>query len=117
MITTSLLAAAFIVLLGLEWRYQLTSVRITVAVLAFVVWLFSQPLPRRAARRVIGSSPAARVTQFSDGSPVSEYASGVLTMERAALEDVKMGLPVRLLSVGVLLWLACSPASRKAHGP
>ncbi len=114
---TTLLALVFAVLLWLEWRYQLRSVRIAAALLALIIWLFAQPLPHRAARRVIAAQPAERVTRIADGPPLSEYASGVVTMEDAVVEDMKADDNVRLLSVGVLLWLACSPVFRRVRGP
>lgn len=113
---TTLLALVFAVLLWLEWRYQLRSVRIAAAVLALVVWLFAQPLPHGAARRAIAAQPAERVTRIANGPPLSEYASGVLTMEDAVVEDMKADDNVRLLSLGVLVWLACSPVFRRGRG-
>lgn len=114
---TIILALVFAVLLGVEWRYRLRSVRITAAVLALASWLFAQPLSDRAARRVIAAPMAERVTRTPDGTPLSDYESGVLTMEEAVVEDVMMGASVRLLSVGALLWLACSPVFRRRVGP
>lgn len=107
----------FAVLLGFEWRYRLRSVRITAAVLALASGLFAQPLSNRAARRVIAAPMAERVTRTPDGTPLSDYESGVLTMEEAVVEDVMMGAPVRLLSVGALFWLACSPVFRRRVQP
>ena len=113
---TIVLVLVFAVLLGFEWRNRLRSLRIAAAVLALAVCLFAQPLPRRAARRAIVAPSAERVTQIADGPPLSEYASGVVTMEQAIVEDAKMDAYARLLSVGVLFWLACSPVFRRARG-
>ena len=112
---TVLLAVVFALLLGLEWRFRLRSVRVGAALLALGVWLVAQPLPRRAARRVIGAPPAERVTRIADGPPLSEYASGVVTMEQAVVDDAMMDSNARILSVGVLFWLACSPGFRRVH--
>lgn len=111
---TMLVALVFAVLLGLEWRYRLRSMRVGVASLALIVLWFAQPLPHRAARRAFSAPPAERVTELR-GSPLSEYMSGVLTMEQAVAEDARMDAGARLLCVGVLFWLACSPALRRAR--
>ena len=108
---TTLLALVFAVLLGLEWRYRLKSVRVGVAALALGVWLFTQPLPHRAARRVIHLPPAERVTKILDWD-LPPYQSGVVTMEQAVVRDAAMFANDRLISVGVLFWLACSPVLR-----
>ena len=112
----TLLAVVFAVLLWLEWRYRLRSVRIVAAVLALVIWLFWQPSPHGVARRVIAAAPAERVQRIGDGPPLSEYASGVITMELALVEDAMRDENVRLMSIGVLFWLACSPVFRSRHG-
>ena len=113
-----LLALLFAMLLGIEWRYRLRSARLAAAMLAVAAWLFVQPTPPRAAREVMWAPPAARVTRMRpvDG-PLSEYQSGVATMERAVEDNIRMGEDTRVLCVGVLFWLACSPAFRTARGP
>ena len=112
---TLLLGLACAVLLALEWRYRLKSVRVTTAFIALVVWLYAQPNPTRAARRALEVPPAERVSGIR-GNALSEYASGVRTMERAAGDDAMIFDKERLLSVGVLLWLACSPVFRRVCG-
>lgn len=106
---TVLLALVFLVLLALEWRYRLKSVRVIAVLLAMAVWSFFQPIPDRAARRAIVMPPAQRVTELARGGPLSEYASGVATMERAVYDDMNLSANERFLSVVVLFWLACSP--------
>ena len=113
---TILLALVFAALLGLEWRYHLKSVRLGTAALALGVWLFVQPNPTRAARRALDTPPAERVTEIA-GTPLSEYAIGVRTMEQAAGDDAMMFVTDRLMSVGVLFWLACSPVFRGPRRP
>jgi hypothetical protein len=108
MSATLLVAATFVVMLLLDWRFRLKSLRVCTALLALVVMFFAQPSPRRAAREAIAASPAERVAVLQ-GAPVSDYDSGVLTMERAVIADSRIGAAASLLSVGVLLWLACSP--------
>jgi hypothetical protein len=115
-IETVVLALLFAVLLGVEWRYRLRSARIVAALIAVAALQFFEPSPRQAARRVIGAPPAERVTQWSDGRPLSDYQSGVVTMEEAVYDDAKFHSTLRLLCGGVLLWLACSPAFRRPPG-
>jgi hypothetical protein len=105
-----LLAVAFAVLLGFEWRYRLKSLRLGAAVLALGVWVFAQPVPHRATRRAIAMPPTERVTHIVEGDTLSEYVIGVLTMAQAVSDDAKPGASSRLLALGVLLWLACSPS-------
>jgi hypothetical protein len=69
-----LLGLFFTVLLALEWRYRLRSVRMATALLALVLWFFSQPNPTRAARWAIAMPVTERVTEIG-GVPLSEYAS------------------------------------------
>ena len=52
---------------------------------------FSEPVPRRDARNVIGLAPSKRVTSLLPGQPLSDYASGVVTMERATVADMADG--------------------------
>lgn len=113
---TIVLALAFAALLGLEWRYRLTSVRLATAALALGVWLFVQPCPTCAARRALDTPSTQRVTEVA-GTPLSEYAIGVRTMERAVGDDAMMFATDRLMSVGVLFWLACSPVFRGPRRP
>ena len=105
----------FVVLLGLEWRYQLSSLRVAAAFVALVLWFFTQTNIAGSARWAIAMPPAERVTMIH-GQPLSEYASGVATMEQVAGDDAMGKVNERLLSVGVLLWLACSPVFRRARG-
>jgi hypothetical protein len=108
---TALVALIFGVLLIFEWRYQLRSVRLGIIMLSLVVWLFSQPNYTAAARRISVAPPEERVTQRY-GSEISEYESGVVTMYEAIDEAVEGRFGVRLLVLGVLVWLASSPVLR-----
>jgi hypothetical protein len=113
---TILLAILFAFLLGLEWRYRSGSIRVAAASLALVVLFFAQPIATRAARRALVMSPAERVTRVG-GDQLSEYASGGRTMEQAVADDVDLDADARLLSLGILFWLACSPVLRRARRP
>jgi hypothetical protein len=110
-----LISLVFAVLLGIEWRWRLRSVRLAAVFLALVIWFFAQPVAHRAARRAISEPVEERVTRIADGPPLSDYASGVATMERDVMEDVLQGANFRLICEVVVLWLACSPVLRRAH--
>ncbi len=112
---TAAIAVVFAILLGLEWHYRFRSLRLAAALMALVVWMSLQPLPTRAARRALAMPDSQRVTQRSNGDPLSGYDSGVRTMEQAVAEDIALEANERLLAVAVLLWLACSPVIRRAH--
>jgi len=111
---TLVVALVFLVLLALEWRLQFKSPRVVSIVLALMLLEFSQPSNRRAARRAVDLPESERVLQIPGGPPVSEYASGVLTMEREANEDAQFGSGSRLLCIFVLTWFACTPLYRRA---
>ena len=113
--TTLVIALVFVLLLGLErWR-GLRSVRIFAAVLALTVLFVAQPGYTRAARSALGMPSSERITHIR-GDRLSEYASGVRTMEQAVADDAKMGSHARLLALGVLFWLACSPVLPRRSG-
>lgn len=107
-------ALIFAALLGVEWRTRLAVVRLGTAILALVVLLVAQPNYTTAARRVSVAPPGERVTMLR-GSPISEYESGVATMVEAIDEAGEERAGVRMLAVGVLFWLACSPVLRGAR--
>lgn len=113
MYTTMLVALAFAVLVGLEWRYRLKRLRLAAILLALLVMLFAQPSSTRAARWAISAPPEQRIEEL--GSPLSEYESGVETMRQAVEQDSAIGSDARLLSVAVLVWLACSPMISRAR--
>ena len=113
MTDTTILGLTFILLLALEWRYRWRVVRVGAAVLAFLVWFLSQPSAYRAARLAMAMPPAERVTQFPGGRHLSEYESGVLTMKRVVSDDIEGSWNISIIPVGVLVWLACSPAFRR----
>jgi hypothetical protein len=112
MIGTIAVAAFFAILLVLEWRYRRAIIRLVTAALALLLLLLTQPNFHRAARRALDAPLEARVPQFGDTS-VTSYESGVFTMERAIAADNDMFENEKLLALGVLMWLACSPALRR----
>jgi|SRR6266511_1464215 len=112
----TLLLLAFVLLLWFEWRYRRKSVRMLTIVIALVVWSYSQPSLTRASRRAILAPLPERVTTIG-GNPIGEYESGVHTMTQAVEDEGKIVEKEYLLSLGVLLWLACSPVLPRARGP
>lgn len=112
---TGIFALIFTVLLGFEWRYRFSSIRLVTAILTLIVLLFAQPNYTNAARRVSVASPEERVTRIG-GSPISEYESGVATMVTAIDEVQEEHSDIRLIALGVLFWLACSPVLRSTPG-
>jgi hypothetical protein len=113
-IETIVLAAFFAVALGLEWRLRRRSLRLGVASLALLVLFFSQTNLTGARRWALAAPPDERVTTLH-GSPLPEYHSGVHTMSQAVSDYAVRGEMARLLAVGVLFWLACSPVVRGAR--
>lgn len=112
MTETIVVAALFLVVAAVEWKYQWPFIRLLMVVLALLVLVFTDPSPRRAARRAIVAPSMERVTELR-GSRLSDYGSGVVTMERAMVEDAKMFKNENLLALAALIWLACSPAVRR----
>ena len=116
-------ALAFAVLLALEWRYRLRTLRIAGAVMAVTMFFFFAPTYHAAWRRAMSTPPAERIKHYTGLLPdsnarlLSEYESGVFTMHRAVVENAGGYARERRLALGVLFWLACSPAFRSARGP
>lgn len=110
-------ATVFLLLLGLEWKYRLRSVRVGTAVLAIVMFLFSQPNPHAAWRRAISTPAEQRVTVWPgrDGERLSDYQSGVFTMYQAVADNAAGYARERRLGVAVLFWLACTPGLRRVR--
>jgi len=115
MIRTIVIVLIFVGLLVIEWRYKLRSVRLGAVFLAVVLAFFTGGNLTAARRQALDMPAAQRITQVA-GHQVSDYASGVFTMAQAA-SDSAMFETEYSLSWAVLLWLACSPAFRRAHTP
>ena len=115
----AVVAVVFALLLGLEWRDRRRWLRLGTALLALVVLGWYQPNYTGARRRALSASPEERVTRFPDAGrggyrAFSDYESGVLTAMRDVGEAAAFGEGVRMVAVGALFWLACSPAVRRA---
>jgi hypothetical protein len=116
----AVVATAFVLLLGLEWRYRRRRLRLASALLALLLLGWYQPDYTGSRRRALAASPAERVTriaQVGEGGyrTLSYYESGVHTSIQAVTEAAAFGAGVRLAAVGALVWLACSPALRRAE--
>ena len=107
------LAIALAALLAVEWRRPFRSVRVLAVLVAVLQLGFAEPLPGRAMRTVIGAPRAERATALGGSDSVGDYASGVLTMQRAVERDAALGTPYRAIAVGGLVWLALSPTIRR----
>jgi hypothetical protein len=111
---TLIVALVFFVLLVIERRRRRRSIRIACVALALVLLFVYQPNYGRSARRALDLPRSERVLQYSDGTKLPEYMSGVRTMERESAVDDRWGLGPRLLCTLVLTWLACTPLFRGA---
>jgi hypothetical protein len=107
---TTLLGLIFVVILAIEWRYRLRIVRLGAAVRALFTLFFAQANLTGALRRAMLMPPAQRITQIPGHGPLSDYQIGVVTMEQAVVDDAEVGSNARLMAIGMLAWLACSPA-------
>ena len=113
MTTATVLALMFAVLLGLEWRYRLKSLRVIAVLLALVVfWLFGGPDYTIAGRRASAASPEERIRVLR-GDTLSEYMSGVDIMREYLAESEKANDPPRRIALGALVWLGCAPLFRR----
>ena len=112
MTVTSGLAIVFAVLLVLEWRYRLKTLRLAAAVLAVAALWFFQPLITNATRAALARSPAERERVPFPGA--SDYEKGVFAMAGEVSARMNHTAGARRLSAGVLFWLACSPVFRRA---
>lgn len=110
---TVVVSLIFVFLLALEWWRGGRAVRVGTVLFALVVLGFAQPIPYRAMRRTIDLPRAERDTTFGvGGRRLSEYESGVMTMMRMVMVDGEIGAYARAVALGVLVWLAVSPAFR-----
>lgn len=113
---TVFVALGFAVLLVCDWRYQLRTVRLGAVTLSLVVLFFAEPSYVPVARRVSVAPPEERITQLH-GRPISEYLSGVTTMYEAIGEVDAARANLRVIALGALVWLACSPVLRRPRSP
>ena len=110
---TLAVALVFAVLLGLAWRYPRRRLRLGTIALALLLWVLAQPSLTVAGRQASAAGPGERSTQLR-GEPLSEYMSGVDTMRRFMLEQIRATYGMQLIAVGALAWLACTPAFRRS---
>ena len=118
MSATFIVAAAFAVLLALEWRYRRRPLREGTALMALAVLFYFQPNCTWARRRALGTPSSDRVTLNPVGAgrdTLSEYHRGVYTtMDWVAYSDASCRRPLhgsrRTLLVSML---AGAPASAR----
>lgn len=113
MSATGVIALMFAVLLGVEWRYSWRSVRTGIVMLALVVFGVFPTGPNYtiAGRRATAVPLNERVRVFN-GDTLSQYVTGVVIM-REFLQESEQSSGPRLIVLGVLVWLACSPVFRR----
>jgi hypothetical protein len=114
--TTVLLILFFIGLLVLEWRYRQRLLRAMAIAISLIVMLFAQPGFHRAARVAFWRPEAERILRIGNRR-VTDYESGIMTMEQALVEDASIGADARHISLAVLIWLALTPILRDRHIP
>ena len=107
-------------LLILEWRRRWPAIRVLLVLMALFQLWFGQPVPYRAVRAVYNLPADQRVTIWSerDSVRVDDYRSGVLTLARAVQGEFEGGRWDRMISLGMLVWLAVSLGlPRRATAP
>lgn len=104
------LACILILLLALDWRYRSRMPRMVAVLLVLMVMVGTRPSARAAARAALKTPRSERVVEL--GGPLSDYESGVLTMEDAVVERKRANANARLLALGALVWLAMTPVLR-----
>jgi|SRR5690606_34960143 len=114
MISTALLALLYIVLAICDWVYSSRVLRASTVAIVILALIFTQSMPRRAARVAWITAPAERVV-FGLGKELNAYESGVLTMEREIVRDKEAMLPSRFLTHALLVWFALAPVLRPRH--
>jgi hypothetical protein len=101
-------------LLVLEWVKRSALARVAALVLALLVLPLIQPVSTPAYRRAVATQD--RVVEWGPPSgrfPVSEYVSGVLTMNREVRKELDHLYDRLWLGTSVLVWLAISPLFRR----
>jgi hypothetical protein len=110
---TLIAGLGFAALLVAEWRRPLRSLRIAAAVLALALYWGAQECLYCALRNAISTPAVARDTTWTPrGRRLSEYETGVKTMYREALSNIRFHRGPRYVALAVLTWLAISPALR-----
>lgn len=111
MIATVLLALLYIALVILDWVYRFRVLRAGAVTIAILALIFTQSMPRHAARAAWTTAPAERVV-YGQGKELDAYESGVLTMEREVVRDKDSVFPPRFLTHALLVWFALAPVLR-----
>ena len=115
MIWTLAIAFVFLVLVVLEWRSRSRTIRALTLCIALGLFWFARPIPYRALRTAVELEP---VTQdlWNPSQKTTEFRSGLFTMFKAIQQDWRIGESERVLSLGLLTWLALNPVLRRKPG-
>jgi hypothetical protein len=108
-------SALILVLLGIEWWRRSILARLAVLVLALFQLSFSEPDGMSARRAVLLLPREQRVLTLgpSPTDTLSDYQSGVLTMDEALAREYWFLFPNRVMSRSILVWLVLAPVLRR----
>ena len=113
MISLLVFALIQLTLLTIDWFRRSRVARIVALLGALAQLSWSQPKPHAIARDLVNLPPSERVkTLPSDTTPVSDYVSGVVTMEQAMERSMDRKSFDRLMGLGTLVWLVLTPVIR-----
>jgi len=109
-----LTAALAVVMLAVEWRARLRWTRTVAVIGALVLYTASHPAIHDAVFNVGAQMPTEpSVSRLSLGTTERRwFMTGALTLHRIVYDDVRETRPNRWLAVGMLVWLALTPAIR-----
>ena len=110
-----LFSVLILALLGIEWWRRSILARLAALVLALFQLSLSEP-NGMAARRAVLLLPRERRVLTMGPSPtdtLSDYQSGVLTMDEAWAREYWFLFPHRVMSRSTLVWLVLAPAFRR----
>jgi hypothetical protein len=102
-------------LLGIEWWRRSILARLAALVLALFQLSLSEPNGMSARRAVLLLPREQRVLTLgpSRTDTLSDYKSGVLTMDEALAREYWFLFPHRVMSRTILVWLVLAPVLRR----
>lgn len=108
-------AAVILLLAGLliaEWRLESRALRCVLGAMCAASYLFLAPSTDAVARRAINVPASERESLAPTGGRLSDYGSGVATMQREFDAVSRLHSPIRSALFFGLVWLVLSPAMR-----
>ena len=110
-----LLTILLIALLVVEWWRRSLLVRIAALLVGLLQLTLAQSNSGVAVRAVIGLPREQRLRNFNSvrHDTVSDYASGVLTLDDRLGQDYWIDWKYRLIALGALAWLVVNPALQR----